>query len=154
MHRLFGHVNAVLQEKHSGTRTHMCTIWRLSACVLGISTAIQSELSTTHISCQMVTACACSRLRSRIRVSSTRLSSVCRTRRGRCVSTVSQSCTRLHGMHLPIPLSTARNNMEAAVALQCHADDLDHGRKVIGYYPQDRSEIAADDLPWNVAPKL
>ncbi len=35
-----------------------------------------------------------------------------------------------------------------------HADDLDHGREAIGYYPQDRSEIAEEDLPWNASPKL
>lgn len=44
--------------------------------------------------------------------------------------------------------------MVATIAFECIADDLDHGRKVIGYYPQDRSEILADDLPWNAAPKL
>ena len=57
-------------------------------------------------------------------------------------------------MHLPMPISTTSSDMIAAVAFQRTVDDLDHGRKVIGYYPQDRSEIAADDLPWNAAPKL
>ena len=32
--------------------------------------------------------------------------------------------------------------------------DVEHGRQAIGYFPQDKSVVAEEDLPWNTKPKL